>query len=63
MKLLSMIMLGCLPAALAKSIIVTFSKDTPDSVVEDARQAIIDAVRHSILSLGTSGVILLTGFS
>ncbi|KAI9041525.1 uncharacterized protein KD926_006763 [Aspergillus affinis] len=43
MKLLSTIMLGCLPVALAKSIVVTFPKDTPDSVVKDARQAIIDA--------------------
>ncbi|KAK1145473.1 hypothetical protein N8T08_004348 [Aspergillus melleus] len=43
MKLLSTIILGCLPVALAKSIVVTFPKDTPDSVVKDARQAIIDA--------------------
>ncbi|KAA8647510.1 uncharacterized protein ATNIH1004_006203 [Aspergillus tanneri] len=43
MKLFFTVLLGCLPLALADFIIVTFPKNTPDRVVKEARQAIIDA--------------------
>lgn len=32
-------------AAQMKSVVITFSKNAPDSVLQDAKQAIIDAVR------------------
>lgn len=36
--------LGVLPLALAESYIVSYSKDTPHSVVDNAKQSIIDGV-------------------
>ncbi|PYH92018.1 hypothetical protein BO71DRAFT_296251, partial [Aspergillus ellipticus CBS 707.79] len=35
--------LGLLPLALANSILVTFPKGTPDSVVDNAKKSIVDA--------------------
>lgn len=43
-------------AAQMKSVVITFPKNAPDSVLNDAKQAIIDAVRSpSILSLLPGG--------
>lgn len=36
--------LGVLPLALSESVIVSYSKDTPQSVVDNAKQSIIDGV-------------------
>ncbi|KAL3477999.1 hypothetical protein BJX99DRAFT_225280 [Aspergillus californicus] len=44
MKLLSaVIAFGLLPLALANSILVTYPKDTPDSVIESAKKSITEA--------------------
>ncbi|EAW07989.1 uncharacterized protein ACLA_027110 [Aspergillus clavatus NRRL 1] len=41
MKLLSALILGLLPLALAKSILVTYPQNTPESVIREARESII----------------------
>ncbi|KAB8069562.1 hypothetical protein BDV29DRAFT_161296 [Aspergillus leporis] len=43
MKFLHTFILGCLPLALANSIVVTYPKDTPLSVLEDAKNSVIKA--------------------
>ncbi|KAI9374544.1 hypothetical protein BJX61DRAFT_540668 [Aspergillus egyptiacus] len=44
MKLLSIgVALGLLPLALANSVLVTYPKDTPDSVIESAKDSIKEA--------------------
>ncbi|KAL4941013.1 hypothetical protein BDV06DRAFT_195462 [Aspergillus oleicola] len=37
------VVLGLLPLALSKSILVTYPKDTPDSVIESAKQDVKNA--------------------
>lgn len=45
MKLLSgVVALGLLPLALANSILVTYPKDTPDSVIDSAKDSVKKAV-------------------
>lgn len=45
MKLLSgVVALGLLPLALANSILVTYPKDTPDSVIDSAKDSVRKAV-------------------
>lgn len=41
--------LGLLPLALAESILVTFPSGTPDSVVDQAKQSVKDAVCDRVL--------------
>ncbi|RHZ55659.1 uncharacterized protein CDV56_106472 [Aspergillus thermomutatus] len=41
MKLSSALLLGFLPLALAKSILVTYPQDTPDSVIKEAQKSIV----------------------
>ncbi|GFF42979.1 hypothetical protein IFM61606_04486 [Aspergillus udagawae] len=41
MKLSSALIIGFLPLALAKSILVTYPQDTPDSVIKDAQKSIV----------------------
>ncbi|GAQ11060.1 hypothetical protein ALT_8381 [Aspergillus lentulus] len=41
MKLSSAFIIGFLPLALAKSILVTYPQDTPDSVIKDAQNSIV----------------------
>ncbi|KAF7595148.1 hypothetical protein BBP40_007115 [Aspergillus hancockii] len=43
MKFLSAIILGCLPLAFANLIVVTYPKDTPPSVLKDAKNSVIKA--------------------
>ncbi|PWY65329.1 hypothetical protein BO70DRAFT_401130 [Aspergillus heteromorphus CBS 117.55] len=43
MKLLSATIIGLLPLALANSILVTFPKGTPDSVVDRAKKSVVDS--------------------
>jgi hypothetical protein len=45
MKLSSAFIFGFLPLALAKSILVTYPQDTPDSVIKDAQKSIVQSVR------------------
>lgn len=44
----SVFFLGLLSWTLAKSVIVTYPQDTPNSVVEDAKQKLIDEVCSAI---------------
>lgn len=53
----SALCLGVLPLALSESIIVSYSKDTPKSVVNNAKQSIIDGVCSLSLSLSVISVI------
>ncbi|RHZ64340.1 hypothetical protein CDV55_105824 [Aspergillus turcosus] len=43
MKLSSAFIFGFLPLALAKSILVTYPQDTPDSVIKDAQKSIVQS--------------------
>ncbi|OGM41953.1 hypothetical protein ABOM_009392, partial [Aspergillus bombycis] len=43
MKSLPTLLLGCLTLSLANPIVVTYPKDTPPSVLEDAMESVISA--------------------
>ncbi|GAB1193153.1 hypothetical protein APSETT444_002356 [Aspergillus pseudonomiae] len=43
MKSLPALLLGCLTLSLANPIVVTYPKDTPPSVLEDAMKSVISA--------------------
>ncbi|KAB8206506.1 hypothetical protein BDV34DRAFT_193957 [Aspergillus parasiticus] len=43
MKSLTTLFLGCLSLSLASPIVVTYPKDTPPSVLEDAMESVISA--------------------
>lgn len=45
MKLsLTTLLVGLLPLTMAKSVIVTYPKGTPQSVIDSGKQSIVDAV-------------------
>lgn len=45
MKLsLTTLLVGLLPLAMAKSVIVTYPKGTPQSVIDSGKKSIVDAV-------------------
>ncbi|KAH1274367.1 hypothetical protein KXW98_008759 [Aspergillus fumigatus] len=46
MKLSSAFIIGFLPLALARSILVTYPQDTPDSVIKDAQKSIVEGGGH-----------------
>ncbi|KAE8405245.1 hypothetical protein BDV37DRAFT_281916 [Aspergillus pseudonomiae] len=46
MKSLPALLLGCLTLSLANPIVVTYPKDTPPSVLEDAMKSVISAGGH-----------------
>ncbi|KAL5689250.1 hypothetical protein EMGR_008902 [Emarellia grisea] len=46
MKLSSAFIIGFLPLTLARSILVTYPQDTPDSVIKDAQKSIVEGGGH-----------------
>jgi Flp pilus assembly protein TadB len=53
MKLSSAFIIGVLPLALAKSILVTYPQDTPDSVIKDAQKSIVQGVGCPVEDMGS----------
>ena len=49
-KFISSLLLASLTmvAAQMKSVVITFPKNAPDSVIQEAKQAIVDAVRNPL---------------
>ncbi|KAK9643208.1 hypothetical protein V6Z96_008525 [Aspergillus fumigatus] len=53
MKLSSAFIIGFLPLALARSILVTYPQDTPDSVIKDAQKSIVEGVCCPVEDMGS----------